>query len=153
MSRTPRKFHFLVRALILVEQHVLVVQAVGTDFTFLPGGHAESGEGLRRALARELHEELSVPCTVGTYLGAVEYNWEDEQQLAQYEVNHVFEAQLPLIPDSPVKSLEPHIQFHWASLDALEVVDLRPAPLRPLIRRWADGNPSVWWETNITEKD
>ncbi len=149
MTTAPWKFHFLVRGLILVEQYVLVAQALGTNFMFLPGGHAESGEGLRNALARECREELGVGCTVRGYLGAVEYTWEDERNVPHYEVNHVFEVSTPLAPPTAVESLEPQFQFRWASLDALEAIDLRPDPLPYLIRRWAAGDSSVWWETNI----
>jgi 8-oxo-dGTP pyrophosphatase MutT (NUDIX family) len=148
---TRRKFHFLVRGVILVEGHVLVAQALGTDFTFLPGGHAESGEGLTTALVRELREEVGVACTVGAYLGAVEYSWEDERNVPHYEVNHVFEASAPLSPRTVVESLEPQFQLHWAPLDALEAVDLRPEPLPALIRRWAAGDSSIWWKTNVTD--
>lgn len=134
MAHLP--FHFLARAVILEDSRLLVNQFVGTSFTFLPGGHAEPGEGLQSALRRELSEELGVEATIGNYLGAVEYLWSHDVTGQQhYEVNHAFAVQAPL--GSVVQSRDPSLHFQWVALDELEQYDLRPEPFRALVRRWA----------------
>jgi len=141
-------FHFLVRAAILKNGRLLVNQFAASSFSFLPGGHVEPGEGLQGALKRELAEELGIELTVGKYLGAVEYLWKHNStgQL-HYEVNHVFEVRGPL--GEIIRSNDPNLLFHWASLDKLEQYDLRPDPLRDLVRRWAAGDPDPWWASNL----
>jgi ADP-ribose pyrophosphatase YjhB (NUDIX family) len=51
------KFHYLVRALIISGDYILLAREIGTDNTFLPGGHVEQGESAEKALTCELEEE------------------------------------------------------------------------------------------------
>ncbi|MFI0724601.1 NUDIX domain-containing protein [Streptomyces sp. NPDC021224] len=56
-----------------------------------PGGGVHFGELLREALARELHEELGQPATVGAPLGVFEDRFLHEGQPG-HEIVHAFEA-------------------------------------------------------------
>lgn len=54
-------FRVSLKAVIFNEEgHVLVVKENGRDWWDIPGGGMEHGESLKEALARELHEEVSL---------------------------------------------------------------------------------------------
>ncbi len=121
-------------------------QLIFHSFTFLPGGHLDPGEGLAHALEREVAEELGLSCTVGEYLGAVEFQWPVEEP-TDYEINHLFRAVVD--PDAPLASRESHLRFFWCPVDQLDTAALEPWPLREMIRRYAAGDRSLWWATNL----
>jgi len=61
----PRHNDYLFRAslkavIINKQGHVLVVKETGRDWWDIPGGGLDHGETIREALARELHEEVSL---------------------------------------------------------------------------------------------
>lgn len=59
-----QKFYVGVGAILLKDNHILLVRRspniYGGGFYSLPGGHADGGEPVRCALARELLEELGI---------------------------------------------------------------------------------------------
>ncbi|MHB1395098.1 MAG: NUDIX domain-containing protein [Clostridia bacterium] len=55
-----KKFHMIVRAVIISDYHILLAHQKGADNTFLPGGHIEIGESAVAALKREVREELDL---------------------------------------------------------------------------------------------
>lgn len=129
---------------------MLLAREVGTGHSFLPGGHAKSGETLPAALKREIREETGLAAEVGSYLGAVEHAWKDGRGLDQWEINHVFQVTTPgLEAGVHPLSRENHLEFFWSSLGNLDREDLRPPPLIGLIRRWDGGDRSPWWGTTL----
>lgn len=64
-----------------------------------------------------------------------------------YEVNHLFDVQAAL--GAVVGSHDPNLQFYWVAPDELEQYDLRPEPVRDLVRRWTAGDPIPAWTTNL----
>ena len=139
--------HLLARAIIRRTDRVLVVRADGQSHTFLPGGHVEDGEGLEECLRRELREELGVDATVGRYRGVVEHRWQRDGT-PQYELNHCFGVEAPALPDTAPSAEEGYLSFEWAPADALDTVDLQPAPLRRLLVDEARGDGS-WWASTV----
>jgi len=142
--------HLLARAVVRDAGHVLLVRADGQAHTFLPGGHVEANEGLTGCLRRELREELGVEARVGPYRGVVEHRWRRDGE-QQYELNHCFATTLPsLSADRSPTAQERYLQFGWvpAQPDALDEVDLQPAPLRQLL---TEDNPSQtpWWASTL----
>ncbi|HWI64222.1 MAG TPA: NUDIX domain-containing protein [Symbiobacteriaceae bacterium] len=137
------KQHLLARAVIFDrEGRLLIAQARGWDNTFLPGGHIDPGEGAEQALVRELAEEMGVAGRAVAFLGAVEAMWPSPDP-TNYEVNLVFRVEAEVGPD-PV-SREGHLTFRWSPLDQLDEVNFLPEAMRPLLRRYAGGDRSIWW--------
>lgn len=62
----------LARAVLLIGDDILLCQAVGQGWYYLPGGHIEYGETARGALVREVQEELGVAAQVGEFVGGSE---------------------------------------------------------------------------------
>jgi 8-oxo-dGTP pyrophosphatase MutT (NUDIX family) len=107
------------------------------------------GEPLRKALAREIGEELGVTCEVGPYLGAVEHFWEDESR-PHHEINHCFATRsCDLSPASDPESQEHLLEFGWTRTADLERVNLQPYPLRNLISRRLGGERETWWGSTL----
>jgi 8-oxo-dGTP diphosphatase len=142
-----RDVEILSRAVIVRGDRFLVVHGRGARHTYLPGGHAEAGEGLRACLARELREELGVSAKVGRYLGAVEHAWTDAGGRHE-EVSHFFLARAPGLGDPPV-SAEAHLEFAWLSARDFARRGLEPRPLRGLLASWPRGRRGGWWSSTI----
>jgi len=142
-----RRVEVLARAVIVRGGRFLVAHGNGAGHTYLPGGHAEAGEGLRGCLARELREELGVKARVGRYLGAIEHGWTDADGHHE-EVSHFFLTQAPGLSDPPA-SMERHLEFLWLPVRDLARRDLEPAPLRAHLASWARGRRGGWWSSTI----
>lgn len=133
------RFHILVRGVILSQGSVLLARRPSADWTFLPGGHVEEGEGLEGALKREIQEEIGMRCHVGRYIGAVEGQWRGNGTYNR-EVNHVFSVELlTLQPKSNVESREKDLEFIWAEVQALKSQKIMPQSILPLILKSARG--------------
>ncbi|MDA7978726.1 MAG: NUDIX domain-containing protein [Pirellulales bacterium] len=142
-------FHYLARAIIRDGDQVLLAHSRGAKNTFLPGGHIESGEGARQALAREVHEELGVEATIGRFIGAVEHAWA-RGQTHHFEINLVFEVEASELhaaatPDVGLEA-EPGLEFFWSSTQELGAHNLQPAPLIDWLNR-PDQRSALWGST------
>jgi 8-oxo-dGTP diphosphatase len=140
-------FHHLTRALVLHDNHVLVVHTKGEHHTFLPGGHIEFGESASTALKREIQEELGLDCTIGRFLGVVEHQWELNDEL-HCEINQIFEVEIPDLGENPV-SKESKLEFFWSPIAELHQNNLKPEPLRQLIPTLRNEKPTAWWQSTL----
>jgi 8-oxo-dGTP diphosphatase len=142
----------LARAVLLDGNHILLVQCMGAEHTFLPGGHVRPGEALADALVRELEEELGVTCAVRSYLGTVEHGWEDASG-KHHEINHCFLVESDsLAHSSDPDSAEPQLEFSWVHERDLDTRNLMPGPLRELVRRLMRGERATWWGSTLHGK-
>jgi ADP-ribose pyrophosphatase YjhB (NUDIX family) len=124
-------FHVLVRGIIMDKEHILVAKAKNSDNTFLPGGHLEFNENLRKSLAREMMEEMGIDCMIGEYVGCIENQW-TENNIVNQEINHIF------IVDGvnrriEVKSKESHLEFYWIKIADMKTENLLPESMRTII--------------------
>ena len=66
------QFEIIVRAVILKRGEILLCRSKGGRHYFLPGGLVEFNEPAKKALARELKEELNISIKEMFFIGAIE---------------------------------------------------------------------------------
>lgn len=141
--------HVIARAVIRVDNHVLVARCKGARNTFLPGGHVENGERMHDTIARELHEEFGERSVVGDYIGAIEHSF-SEDGVTQHEINHLFRVELPNVTRiRPMMSLESHLEFFWQPIGSLGSINLAPPPAVAFIQSTETG---VRWASTLRGK-
>ncbi len=145
-----QRFNFRVAGIIIVDGHVLVCREDDDDYTMLPGGRVELGEGSRLSLEREMEEELAMPATLGRMIATSEsfYRREDEDF---HELGFFYEVALP---GQGPNGAEPWLQrpdeghilsFYWVPLEdgALEAFNLLPRWLPGFLRGLPDDHVHV----------
>ncbi len=135
MATSPH-VELIARGVCIRDGQLLLCRGRGARLSYLPGGHIEFRETARRALARELREELGRTARVGRFLGCVEHAFKQRGRW-HAEVNVVFAVALPgLDPRQTPVSQEEWIAFEWFPLERLAQSRLEPAVLRRYIPLW-----------------
>lgn len=127
-----RNFELIVRAVIRSRASILLCWLKDRRYYFLPGGHVETGEGVRRALERELHEELGLRVKVQEIIGAVENVYRGRFGLHD-ELNVIATVTLST-PN--VSARENHIAFHWVPVRGLSQKRILPRALKRALLTW-----------------
>jgi len=133
----------IVRALIIKEGKILLCENKSSGHFFLPGGHVEFGESFKKALAREIKEELGISGIVEDVVGVLENTFQDEG-VSHHEVNVIFIVSLPT---AEVISQESHIAFRWIELVDLLGVNLLPQKLPSLLSKWLKDRETFFEST------
>ncbi len=104
------------------------------NFAFI-GGKLEYGEALADRLRIEYREELGINIVEPQYLFAVENRFRHEGAI-YHGLEHYFLVVPPTM--APLKSREPHLEFHWIPLRRLAELDIRPHAVRDVVAegRW-----------------
>lgn len=146
---SAKNFHNLARGVIVESDYILVAHEIGSNYTFLPGGHIEIGESVEAALIREIFEELGLRAIIGKYLGAVEHEWDDSNG-SNFEINHLFTLDvLGISPQENPQSREKHLEFYWANLQEIRNHNLRPEKLINLLIETDIDSINAWWASDI----
>ena len=125
-------------AIIRRGSQVLLNRMDGTRFWTAPGGGAEPGEFTADALARELTEEIGLQAEIGRLLWVSENQWDWDGEF-YHEVGFYYSARLLDPPyESEFRGAESHLLFRWFDPDAIEDFDVRPPPLKDLLKRSSD---------------
>ena len=137
-TRDGLTFMYRVGGIAIHDGRVLVEQAVGQGFCFLPGGRVEFGENAADALRREATEELGEPAKVGRLLIVADNFFELDGRRYQ-EVNLYFLIELdetsPILGhDGRFAGAESSIALEWTPIDELESANLKPTFLHEYIR-------------------
>lgn len=117
-----------VRALVLYENQVLLVQQHGDSEWILPGGAAGRGETLREAAVREACEETGYRVAAERLLGMFSTEHEGMTNHVAVFVCHLLEA-TPL----PARLNIEIAAARWWALDAL------PYNLHPTVHMWLEA--------------
>ena len=144
-------FEIIVRGLVIRGGKILVCKVEDRDYYFLPGGHVEFGENMRKALYREFDEELGVKPKSSKFIGTVENIFlqngsastrRDESMRdgkLNHEINFIFETE---ITDDFIEPKEDHITFNWLTPFDITEEKFVPPALRDAILKWiSDKKP------------
>ena len=137
-TRDGLTFMYRVGGIAIHDGRVLVEQAIGKGFCFLPGGRVEFGENASDALRREVREELGEPATIGRLLITAD-NFFDLDGRRIQEVSLYFLVELD--EDSPIlgrdgmfEGAEPNVVLEWILVDELGRANLKPEFLHEQVR-------------------
>ncbi len=133
-----KDFEIIVRGLVIKDGRILVCKTENRDYFFLPGGHVEFGENMRKALNREFMEETGLRVKKSMFIGTVENIFLQRGSL-NHELNFVFLTELN---GHIGTSKEDHLTFLWFSPFDLTEEKFVPPALRNAILKWiADKKP------------
>lgn len=157
MSMEQQKaIHVLGRALIVVDDQLLVNMNSKLPFFFLPGGHVEHGEPVADAVVRELEEELGMPSYIERYVGCFEYSFIPHvaTKCHSHEYNFIFKVTVPGLQAGKVPlSPEDHTQFAWIPLKDLQQTDFRPEALKNVLLEWLQEKKHGAFASSMERKD
>lgn len=146
------EIHVLGRLILPSQGMVLLSRKVGREYTYLPGGHVEHGEGVQRALRRELMEEFGGKVEIGRFVAALEHAYRRADGTLRHEVNLVFLGQLLTHNASqPPQPVESRLTFFWHPIERLGEVNLCPAPLVEIIQDLYQMGATRSWASTLGE--
>lgn len=137
----PTKIEVIARGIMFHEKHILLCRNRKHGYCYLPGGHVEPGESAARALAREMVEEAATTFVVQDVVVTEEHVFRQGGK-----ARHEFNIYMRMWCDAPerVRSVEPHLEFVWVSLDELVTKDIRPTHVKGLICEVEAGKSLLW---------
>lgn len=138
--RYSRRIEILVRAVIQKNGRILVCRKVGKKYYFFPGGHVEFGESAKKALARELKEELGINIRKIYFTGISEHRFAEEG-VKHHEINLVFNV---LLKRLKTKNKEDHLRFFLFDKKQLTKENILPRPLKRAILKWLKDKTPFW---------
>jgi ADP-ribose pyrophosphatase YjhB (NUDIX family) len=122
----------LARGIIIDDDYILIAKAKNANNTFLPGGHLEFDENLKKTLKREIMEEMSINCIIDEYIGCIENQWV-ENNIVNQKINHLFNVN-GINKEMEIKSKENHLEFYWIKIDDMKKENLLPESIRKMVK-------------------
>lgn len=141
----------IARGVLVSKGKLLVCRSRGAGNIYLPGGHIELNEDGKRALVREISEEMGCSARAGEFIGVVEHSF-IQSGLRHCEINLIFTMEIEgTSTESNPPSLEDYIEFFWLDLNELAGSTLEPYPVRTKIAEWlaSSREPERWASTHV----
>lgn len=135
-----KKVEVLVRAIIQIKGKILVCKKLRSKYFFFPGGHLEFGENTKRALIREIKEELGITIKKHFFIGGSEHIFVEDGKKRQ-EINLVFRVPIKKIT---IRSREGHLRFFLINKAQLAKEKILPIVLRSAIVKWLKDKKPFW---------
>ena len=144
-KKENQKIEIISRAFILVDNKVLLCKLVGRDYYFFPGGHVEFGENTKKAMTREIKEELDATIKNLSFIGVVEHAYVDSSGRKYQQINLVFTGR---IEEADLQSKEDHIEFVLKDLKSFAKEKVLPRTLRDALLEWLKNKKPFYreWE-------
>jgi len=145
-----KQFELCVRAIVCHNDKILVCWHKEKKYYFFPGGHIEFGESAKRALIRELKEELNIVVKKLSFVGIVENIYIERQDKHKehrgkhHEINLVFNVSAKRVKD---KSLEDHIDFVFLDIGRFTKERILPLSLKKQVLKWLKDGKNFWVTT------
>jgi ADP-ribose pyrophosphatase YjhB (NUDIX family) len=141
MPNKPKKqIEIVARAIIQKNNKILVCKKIGKRYYFFPGGHVEFGEDAKKALAREIKEELGMNIKKATFIGGSEHLFTDDG-IKHHEINLVYKTD---VKELDIGSKENHLQFFLFDKNQLVKENILPKLLKQAILKWLKNNKFFW---------
>ena len=137
---SSQNIEVIVRAIIENNGKILVCKGKKKNYYYFPGGHMEFGENAKKALKREIKEELGLDAKVGNLIGLSEYSFIQESKV-RHEINLVFEVK---IKGGKIKSKEDQLEFDYFDKKQLKQENVLPKALKEAILKWFE-NKTIFW--------
>ena len=137
---SSQNIEVIVRAIIKNNGKILVCKGKKKNYYYFPGGHMEFGENAKKALKREIKEELSLDAKVGNLIGLSEYSFIQEGKV-RHEINLVFKVK---IKGGKIKSKEDQLEFDYFDKKQLKQENVLPKALKEAILKWFE-NKTIFW--------
>jgi 8-oxo-dGTP diphosphatase len=138
-----RKINVLVRAIIEINGKILVCRKKGRKYYFFPGGHVEFKESAKKALKREIKEELGLNIKECSFIGGSEHFF-IEYGKKYHEINLAFQAKIAKIYEIKIESKEDHLQFFLLDKKQLIKEVVLPGMLKQALLKWF-RNKRIFW--------
>lgn len=135
-----RKQTIVARAVIIQRGKILLCQAKGKHWYYLPGGHVEAGEFVVEALDRELREEIGTGIASAVFIGAHDNRYHDTYTGPNQELGLIFKVRLKKAP----KDREAHIRTEWVLLKSLKRVKVMPIDIMKYILSSSPTKAPFW---------
>lgn len=130
----------LVRAIIEVDEKILVCRKKRKKYYFFPGGHVEFGESAEKALKREIKEELGLNIKKCTFIGGSEHQFIEDKR-KYHEINLAFKTKINKIK---MESKEDHLRFFLFDKKQLTKQIILPKSLKKALLKWF-RNKKIFW--------
>ena len=134
------KIEVLVRAIIQDKGEILLCKKKRKNYYFFPGGHVEFGESIRKALAREIKEELGQKIKKCSFIGGSEHLFTEDGK-KHHEINLAFYVKINSLK---FKSEENHLHFFLKTKKELSEEKVLPKVLTRTILKWFKDKKSFW---------
>ena len=132
-------FHLRTVAVIVQNNKYLIQKVEGFDYYILPGGHVELGEDSKKAIIREVKEEIGCDVKDLKLFCLYEhcYPYEDK-------IEHWVETYFKITPDNDLsnnswnylendKGEEKLLHFKWVTSEELKMLDFRPQNIKNIL--------------------
>lgn len=135
-----KEVEILVRAIIQIKGKILVCRKLKKKYFFFPGGHLEFGESAKKALIREINEELGIIIKKCFFIGGSEHIFIEESK-KRHEINLAFKTPIKKID---IKSRENHLRFYLIDKNKMTKQNIFPISLKNAVIKWLKYKKPFW---------
>ena len=141
-------FSYRVAGICIRDDKVFLQKPANDSGYAFPGGHVEFGETNAETLVREFKEEISADVSVGDlkWVAEIFFPWGDKpchQICLYYDIALKNEKQISFddffIGDEHIDGRSFPIEFHWIPLDKLDDIEVYPANVAELMKKYNTG--------------